>query len=82
MAIGAGVVQFGEAAEVASGAEVAAGAAEHDRAHLGISGGSIQRLGERVAQRGVDRVAALGPIEGQPQHAGVPLLSSALSIIA
>src|SRR4029077_5704091 len=60
----AGGVARGHGAQVAAEAEVAAGTGEHDRAHLGIAGAG-ERGGQQVhAHLQVERVGALGPVQG------------------
>ena len=61
-------------AEVDAGAESASRAVEQDRAHAGALG-RIELLDERVAQLGVDRVVAVGAIQGQVQDRVVAFAS-------
>ena len=65
MAVHTRVVELLEGAEVAARAERAAGARDHDRAYLGVLGRRVERARQRVAQRGVERVALLGAVERQ-----------------
>ncbi len=76
VAVGARVVQLVEAGEVAAGAERAARAGEDDAADGGVGGRRVEGGRERVAQRRVDRVAPVGPVEREREDALGPLVSS------
>ncbi len=67
------VVELVEAVEVAAGAERAARAGQDDAADRGVAGGLGDGGGERVAQRRVDRVAPVGPVEREGEDAVGPL---------
>ena len=71
--VDARVMQLVEAREVAAGAERSARAGDHDPAHGSVGGGVVERAGERVAQLGVDRVAPIGPVEDEREHAALPV---------
>lgn len=57
--------------EVEAGAEMAAGARQHQKAQGCILNGHFNRLGERSHQRSRQRIAPVGPVQLQVQHAGV-----------
>ena len=56
---------------VAAGAEVPAGAGEHDRAHVGHRRQRTKRLGELGVGVERQRILALGPVERDRRHARV-----------
>ncbi len=65
--------------DVGAGAEARAVACEHDGARLADVD---ERLGELVDQRRVERVARLGPGEGDPEDVVVPLDAQRVHVTA
>ena len=63
--------RLGHLEQVGAGAERLAGTGEHDRADRVVGGRGAQGVGRRVIERLVERVRAIGPIEGDEAGAVV-----------
>ncbi len=57
-----------EVGEIEPGAEMAAGARQHQQPHVGIVRGRFHGLGQCLHQRGRQRIADLRPVQLQVQH--------------
>ena len=60
--------------EVSAGAEAPACAGDENCATVGVQATPLDRRRQRLGERGVQRVQALGPVQGERQHPGLELL--------
>jgi hypothetical protein len=67
----AGAARLGHRLEVGTGAERAARAREHHHREVGVALEPLARVDQRVRGRAIDRVAGLGPIDGDDRDGTV-----------